>query len=148
MRTVRRLLLLAALAAPWFNAPAQAPSLPGLWKTISHRTGQPDGLVRVREENGELVGRVEKILRPSASGGNPVCERCTGPLKDQPVIGLPILRVRAESEGRYTGEVLEPDTGRSYRCIVTVLDGGSRLEVRGYVGVPALGRSEFWAREG
>ena len=147
MQLASRIFLVAALAVLCAGAQAQQPLLPGLWKTISYRTGQPDGLVRIREENGEFVGRVEKILRPSEAGGNPVCERCTGALKDQPVIGLPILRVRPDGEGRFAGEVLQPDTGRTYRCIVTALDGGSRLEVRGYVGMPALGRSEYWMKE-
>jgi uncharacterized protein (DUF2147 family) len=29
---------------------------------------------------------------------------------------------------------------------VVLLDGGRKLEVRGYVGLPLLGRSQIWIR--
>src|SRR5437868_337639 len=81
------LALVAALAAR-----AQPPSPVGLWKTISDRTGKPDGMVRIVQEDGAIVGRVVSILRSSDADANPLCEQCQGALRNQPVIGLTILR--------------------------------------------------------
>jgi uncharacterized protein (DUF2147 family) len=33
-----------------------------------------------------------------------------------------------------------------YRCTVTVIEGGKQLDVRGYIGIPLLGRSQIWQR--
>jgi uncharacterized protein (DUF2147 family) len=54
--------------------------------------------------------------------------------------------LRREGE-RYTGgEILDPDDGKTYRCTVTMIEGGKKLEVRGYIGIPLLGRSQVWQR--
>jgi uncharacterized protein (DUF2147 family) len=60
---------------------------------------------------------------------------------------MTILRgLRREGE-RYTGgEILDPDDGKVYRCSVTVIEGGKQLDVRGYIGIPLLGRSQIWQR--
>lgn len=141
--------LLSTAAALIFSAPvpAQTPDPSGLWKTVSDRTGQADSLVRIVEINGEFKGTVVTVFSPPADSPNPLCELCEGELKDRPVIGMTILRgLRREGE-RYTGgEILDPDDGKVYRCTVTVIEGGKKLDVRGYVGIPLLGRSQVWQR--
>jgi uncharacterized protein (DUF2147 family) len=60
---------------------------------------------------------------------------------------MKILRGLRKTQGGYgDGTVLDPDEGRTYSCAATLLDGGRRLEIRGYVGVPLLGRSQIWVR--
>jgi uncharacterized protein (DUF2147 family) len=50
--------------------------------------------------------------------------------------------------GEYTGgRILDPDNGKLYRCRMVLTDDGSRLDIRGYIGVPMLGRSQIWLRE-
>jgi uncharacterized protein (DUF2147 family) len=141
--------LLSFIAASIFSGPvpAQTPDPSGLWKTVSDRTGQADSLVRIVEINGEFRGTVVTVFSPPADSPNPVCELCEGELKGRPVIGMTILRgLRREGE-RYTGgEILDPDDGKVYRCAVTVIEGGKKLEVRGYIGIPLLGRSQVWQR--
>ncbi|HAO76447.1 MAG TPA: DUF2147 domain-containing protein, partial [Pseudomonas sp.] len=34
-----------------------------------------------------------------------------------------------------------------YRSKARLLDGGNKLEVRGYIGIEALGRSQTWVRQ-
>jgi uncharacterized protein (DUF2147 family) len=45
------------------------------------------------------------------------------------------------------GEILDPDNGKVYRSKVRLIDDGKKLSVRGYIGVPALGRSQTWVRQ-
>jgi uncharacterized protein (DUF2147 family) len=60
---------------------------------------------------------------------------------------MTILRgLRREGERYAGGEILDPDDGKVYRCAVTVIEGGKKLEVRGYIGIPLLGRSQVWQR--
>lgn len=44
------------------------------------------------------------------------------------------------------GEIIDPDNGKVYKCKMAVKDNGKKLEVRGYIGVPLLGRSQTWLR--
>jgi uncharacterized protein (DUF2147 family) len=45
-----------------------------------------------------------------------------------------------------SGKILDPDDGNVYSCELTLHDGGNTLEVRGYVGIPWIGRSQTWIR--
>ncbi len=44
------------------------------------------------------------------------------------------------------GEVLDPESGDVYRATLRLRDGGARLDVHGYIGIPLLGRSQIWTR--
>ncbi len=45
------------------------------------------------------------------------------------------------------GQILDPDNGKVYRSKVHLIDNGKKLSVRGYIGVPMLGRSQTWLRQ-
>jgi len=45
------------------------------------------------------------------------------------------------------GQILDPENGKIYRVTLTPRDGGQKLEVHGYIGIPAVGRSQTWQRE-
>jgi uncharacterized protein (DUF2147 family) len=120
----------------------------GLWKTYDDEGRQEKALVRIVEGNGVLTGRIERLLDP-ADGRDPVCERCTDERRGRPVLGMTILRdlrKTADADGWDGGDILDPDDGRIYRARLRLRDGGRRLEVRGYVGLPLLGRSQTWLR--
>ncbi len=134
-------LALACCTATW----AQAPTPAGLWTTFSEITGKPEGLVLIEERDGEFIGSIVKIF--SATAPNPVCDQCEGELRNRPVLGMTILRGLRRFGGQYDGgTILDPDEGRTYRCSARLLDGGRKLEVRGYVGVSFFGRTQIWAR--
>jgi uncharacterized protein (DUF2147 family) len=147
MRAALNALLCALLFSAGTNAAAQAPAPVGLWKTYSDRTGEADGLVRITEADSELEGTVVKVFSPPAPSANPLCEECRGALRNQPIVGMKILRrMRAEGDAYSGGEILDPDEGRVYRCTLRVIDGGRKLEVRGYVGISLFGRTQVWDR--
>src|SRR3954470_14775519 len=132
----------AALSA---SAAAQAPTPTGVWKTFSDRTGQPDGLVRIVEANGEFEGTVQRVFSPPAPSANPLCEECSGDLKDKPIVGMKILRaLKRDGDDYVGGEILDPDDGKVYRCRMRLIDGGRKLEVRGFVGIALFGRTQVW----
>ena len=45
------------------------------------------------------------------------------------------------------GEILDPQNGKTYRCKVWLEDKGKKLNVRGFIGVSVLGRTQVWIRE-
>jgi len=119
----------------------------GAWKTVNER-GEPEGLVRIVEVTGELRGTVEKVYSPPAPEADPRCIECSGERKNQRVIGMQILSgLRWDGEQYSGGEILDPNNGRAYRCLLRVIDGGRKLEVRGYIGISLLGRTQVWLRD-
>ena len=109
--------------------------------------GEAEGLVRIIEVAGELRGTVEKVYSPPAPEPNPLCELCSGARRNQPVIGMQILSgLRWDGEQYSGGEILDPNNGKSYRCLMRVVDEGRKLEVRGYIGISLLGRTQVWLR--
>jgi uncharacterized protein (DUF2147 family) len=129
------------------SASAGAQTAVGSWKTVNER-GEPEGLVRIVEVAGELRGTVEKVYSPPAPEADPRCIECSGERRNQRVIGMQILTgVRWDGEQYSGGEILDPNNGKTYRCWLRVVDGGRKLEVRGYIGISLLGRTQVWLRE-
>ena len=120
----------------------------GLWKNIDDKTGKPKALIRISETNGVLEGKIEKLFRPAEQEQNPLCVKCEGALKDQPIIGMAFLSGLKKSGDEYSGgQIVDPENGSVYKSKMTLSDGGKKLNVRGYIGVPMLGRSQVWIRE-
>ncbi len=149
MRTLKQsgvlaLTLAAALmaSAAW----AENASPVGLWKNVDDTSGKPRALIRITEANGVLQGKIEKVfLAPNES---PTCTKCEGALKNAPVIGLVILSGLKKDGAEYTGgQILDPDNGKVYSSKVYLAENGKKLNVRGFVGVSMLGRSQIWQRQ-
>ncbi len=143
-------LLCASLMAFAAAAPAHADdaSPVGLWKNIDDVTGKPKALIRITENKGEVRGQIEKLFLAAGENPNPRCEKCQGANKDQPVLGMVFMSGLRKNGDEYSGgEILDPDSGKVYRSKLTLVDGGRKINVRGYVGVPMFGRSQTWVRQ-
>ena len=120
----------------------------GLWRTISDKDGVAQSEVRIVDTAGIVSGKVEKITDPKAKPGEK-CVECTDERKDQPILGLEILRGLKKVDGKDVwdgGTVVEPATGKIYRAKVSPIEGGAKLEMRGYIGSPLFGRTATWIR--
>jgi uncharacterized protein (DUF2147 family) len=133
------------------RAPAQAPAQPqaspvGTWNTISDKDGKPEAVVEIREVNGELVGTVTALL-VEADPQDSVCGKCSGERKDQRIVGMEILRHMQPNGGEWGGgEILDPETGKTYKAKMKLTDDGTKLVLRGYIGISLFGRSQTWMR--
>ena len=127
----------------------QAASPAGLWKTIDDSTKKEKSFVRIVETSGVFSARVEKIVDPD-SPKDAVCKECKDERKDQPIVGMTIMRnVRQSADDTAVfggGDILDPNNGKVYRVRLKLIDNGARLEVRGYIGTPLLGRTQTWIR--
>jgi uncharacterized protein (DUF2147 family) len=120
----------------------------GLWKTIDDRSGQAKGLIRIREIAGKFEGKIDKIFPKPGDDPAPRCEKCEGSLHNQPVLGLTFLWGFTKQGDEYQGgEILDPESGKIYRAKMKLVEGGKKLEVRGFIGFSLFGRSQTWLRE-
>jgi len=147
--SILRLSLGFALALAASAVSAQATSPVGVWKTIDDATKKEKSLVRIVESGGVYSGRVEKIIDPDAPK-DAVCKDCTDDRKDKPILGMTIIRnmkQSADDKAVYDGgEILDPKDGKVYKSKLKLIEGGSKLDVRGYVGVPLFGKTQTWLR--
>jgi uncharacterized protein (DUF2147 family) len=145
---MRAAIVAGALALAGVSAAAQSTPA-GLWKTIDDETKKEKSLVRITEAGGVFSGKIEKLLDPDTKP-DAKCDKCSDERKDQPILGLPIIRnVKANAEDPALwdgGEILDPNNGKTYKVRLKPADGGKKLEVRGYIGAPLLGRTQTWYR--
>ncbi len=147
--TTRTLALALLMAGAAVSALAQSATPAGLWKTIDDNTKKEKSLVRIVETDGVYSARVEKIVDPD-SPKDAVCDKCSDERKDKPVVGMTIMRnVKPSADDKTVfegGDILDPNNGKVYRVKLKLIEGGSKLDVRGYIGMPILGRTQTWIR--
>jgi uncharacterized protein (DUF2147 family) len=127
-------------------APTAQPTPVGTWNTISDKDGKPEAVVEIREVNGELVGTVTALL-VEADPADSVCGKCSGERKDQRIVGMEILRhMKPDGDQWSGGEILDPESGKTYKAKMKLADEGKTLVLRGYIGFSLFGRSQTWVR--
>lgn len=125
----------------------------GTWKTIDDESGQAKSIVEITDNNGELQARIVKLLNRSLAdiardGDVAVCKKCEGERKDKPVEGMNIMwGVHQNDDVWDGGKIVDPKSGKIYKVKLSMLDGGQKLNVRGYIGFSWVGRSQVWERQ-
>ena len=137
-----RSVLVLFLALPMFCF-AQNKYL-GMWKNLDDEDGKEKSHIRVYIENNELKATVVKLL-PHATLRK--CESCKGDQKNKPIEGMSIMYgMKKQTDGTYSGgTILNPKNGKEYKCTIS-LDNDNTMRVRGYIGISALGKTQFWYR--
>lgn len=143
--------LLAATAALMVSgvAFAQNATPVGLWKSVDEKSKVEKSLVRITENGGVISGKIEKLLDPAVKP-DAVCDECSGDLKGKPVVGLTIINGAKKNPDEAAqwdgGTVLDPGNGKTYKLRLRPSADNKKLEVRGYIGTPMIGRSQTWVR--
>ncbi|MBZ9778239.1 DUF2147 domain-containing protein [Psychroflexus sp. CAK8W] len=116
----------------------------GEWKTIDDETGVAKSIVEVYENDGEVFGKVKKILREDKRDVR--CTECKGDLKNQKVEGMVILENLSKDDDKYNdGTITDPENGKTYDAKIWLKEGDSNtLMVRGYVAF--FYRTQQWKR--
>ena len=140
--TVGALLLFAAM-----QVIAADGSPVGVWRTIDDKTKQERSIIRITEENGELKGVVEKLFDQPGDDPAHLCKECKDERKDKPIVGMTILwGLKKDGKAWTGGQIFDPHNGKTYRCKITPSEDGNSLDVRGFIGVSFIGRSQTWLR--
>lgn len=115
----------------------------GKWKTIDDETKQAKSIVEIyKKSDGKYYGKVSQLLIKPA---DPNCTSCKDDRKGKPILGLEIIRGLSKDGDEFTGgTITDPKTGKTYKCTIT--KSGDKLNVRGYMGVSILGRTQVWQK--
>ena len=141
---MRKIILAATLASIAFSASAQNASSPiGKWKTLDDETGKAMTITEVYEaKNGTLAAKITENLGLPAT-----CGECSGQYKGKPFVGIVTLwNLKAQKDGTWGGgNGYKPSEDRSFTAkSMRLVDGGKKLEVRGYLG--PFWRTQTWQR--
>lgn len=109
----------------------------GTWK---NSTGEAH--IEVYKKGDKYFGKLAWINNASKKDENNPNEK----LRDRKLLGLEILTNFVKKGKVYEGgQIYDPKSGKTYSCKMTPKDG-DKLEVRGFVGVSLLGRTEVFTR--
>jgi len=116
----------------------------GVWKTVDDTDGAEKSHVELYEKDGKLHGKIVKLLE-RAEGDK--CISCKGDKKDAPLVGLEIIWNMKNKKGAYSGgKILDPSSGKEYKCKISLGENSDELDVRGYIGFSLMGRTQTWYR--
>lgn len=136
---MRKLLLTFALSLVGVMSFAQ---IEGKWKTIDDETKQAKSIVEIYKKGDQYFGRISQLLIKPA---NPNCTECKDDRKNKPIQGMEIIRNLKKDGDEFTGgTITDPKTGKTYKCTIT--RSGDNLNVRGYIGLSFIGRSQTWQK--
>ncbi len=66
--------------------------------------------------------------------------------RSEKILGMDILWGFSFNGDQWVGgRIYDPDSGKTYRCKMW-LKSATRLNLKGYVGIPLFGRTEIWTR--
>lgn len=115
----------------------------GKWKTIDDETGKAKSYVEIfKKSDGKYYGKVAQLLiKPT----DPNCTGCKDDRKGKPILGMEVIRGLSKDGNEFTGgTITDPKNGKTYKCTIT--KDGDKLNVRGYMGISLIGRTQVWQK--
>jgi uncharacterized protein (DUF2147 family) len=144
-------LVLAWTGAAW--AEEAADRCLGMWYTGKSK----DTKIQIyKGEDGKINGKIVWFKDPNygegdAEAGKPLRDRENPDesKRNRPLLGLNMIQgFTLDEKGMWSGgTIYDPEEGKTYKCVMKLADDDNNtLNVRGYIGVPAFGRTVTWLR--
>ncbi|HOJ03548.1 MAG TPA: DUF2147 domain-containing protein [Bacteroidota bacterium] len=106
--------------------------------------------VEIYKRGSKYYGKIVWLKEPNDEQGKAKVdkENPEEKLRSRPILGLEMLRgfVYDEDYVWEDGEIYDPKNGKTYSCKMTLTDKGNTLDVRGYIGISLIGRTQEWTR--
>ncbi len=141
--------LLAVLSLGFISTSVMAQDISGVWRHIDDKTGTSKAHIEIRKEaNGTYTGKIIKVTPREGYTPKETCINCPAPYTNKPILGLDVLKDLKFDKGNMynSGKILDPLTGKIYSMNAKLSPNGNRLQMRGFVGISAIGRSQTWIR--
>ena len=118
----------------------------GVWKT-----GEGNAMVRIYKNGDKYQGKVVWLKEPiDTETGKPKLDKNhpDESARTRPVLGLVNIWgfVYKGDKVWDEGNIYDPKNGNTYSCTIK-LESANTLEVRGYIGVSLIGRTDTWTRQ-
>lgn len=123
-----------------------AQSCVGKWITVDDETGKKKSIVEFYKKDEKLYGKITYMYPQSGQDPNAKCTKCAGDRKNQPVLGMQIVRGMKWNGSEWDeGTILDPENGKIYSAKIWLdPENKDRLNMRGYLG--PIYRTQRWIR--
>ena len=139
-----KLMLIAVVLViiPFTSQAQQADAILGKW-----HTQDKDAQVEIFREGNVYHGKMVWMKEPTEDGKPKVDKNNTDKAKrDRTILGMKFLSDFVDDGDTWEdGTIYDPRNGKSYSCIIKLMDK-NKMEVRGYVGIAAFGKTIEWTR--
>lgn len=150
MSSISKILLgLAIFTMMSFQQDRMNDKVVGTWMPSDKRSHIKIFKGTVGASKGKFYGKLIWLLEPHENGkpkldkNNPVTTK-----RKNPLIGLLLLKNftwDADDKEFQGGTIYDPKNGKTYSCYMKY-EGLDKLNVRGYVGISLIGRTDTWTR--
>lgn len=96
----------------------------------------------------KLCGKIIWLKEPLRNGKPKVDDKNPDPkLKNRPTLGMVFMKdFEYDSDNKWdNGTIYDPKSGKTYSCYMKVINK-DQMEVKGYIGISLIGRSQNWTR--
>lgn len=126
------------------NAQDAADKLTGLWEPSNGKAR-----VKVEKIGTKYYGKIVWLKEPNdPQTGQPKLDKNNPDesMRSVPLKGYRLLKDFVYADGEWNGgTIYDPESGSTYSCVIKAKDDNT-LDIRGFVGVKALGRTDVWKR--
>jgi hypothetical protein len=145
MKSVFSLVLLFAGQLAFSQDQNGADDILGVWLT-----GTKNGKVEIYKKGNTYQGKIvwlSEPLNPKTAQPKTDINHPDEKLHTRPILGLiNTWGFSYEGDGSWeNGHIYDPKNGKEYKCVITMKDKNS-LNVRGYIGITLMGRTDVWTR--
>ncbi len=126
----------------------KADRLLGNYYIYKHETKSESKVNIYKTKDGKYEGKFIWLKVPNNPDGTPKLDKNNPNPKlrnvrlDQLVL-LKGFKYNPSTDEWIDGEIYDPEDGKTYSCKLK-FESDKKLKVRGYVGIPALGKSMYW----
>jgi uncharacterized protein (DUF2147 family) len=111
--------------------------------------GSKESRIEIYKCGDKYCGKIVWLKEPNNEEGKPKLDKNNpdAKLQSRPILGM-VLMKDFEYDAKNVwdeGQIYDPKSGKTYSCKMTLTDP-NRLEVRGYVGISLIGRTDIWTR--
>jgi len=144
--TLLSTLLLFLLTTAFLKPTDNPDSLVGVWKT-----GEGTAMVRIYKNGEKYQGKIVWLKEPNdPETGKPKQDKNHPDEvnRTRPILGMINIWGFSfkEKDLWEDGNIYDPKNGSTYSCTIKMINPNT-LEVRGYIGVSIIGRTDTWTRQ-
>ena len=145
MRSLLFVCAFVALQLSGFAQVLEQDRLIGVWEPSNGKAR-----VKIEKISDKYYGKVVWLREPNDPATNQPKVDKNNP--DASMRSVPLKGYRLLKDFKYLGKdqwdsgtIYDPENGSTYKCVIKMTDNNT-LDIRGYIGVEALGRTDVWKR--
>ena len=118
----------------------------GVWQSVDENTHKATSIVKIFKSGTKNYSGKILYLYPQKDLKR-TCYHCPSPYTNQKVVGMTFITGLVKTSQNFYdhGTIIDPKSGDEYSLNITQLSK-DKIKLRGYLGFPLFGRTQYWNR--